>query len=101
MSEEAREPGTINLAFIEDLYAEYLRDSSSVSQDWREYFGRIRDGDKAGQNGFQPTFTRTSVFNPPVPLPATQRLLRTVVEEESTYLQDRVDQLIRAYRICG
>ena len=101
MREEALQPGTINLAFVEELYANYLRNPSSVSADWQEYFGRIRDGDRPGQNGFEPSFPRTSVFNPPIPLPSTQRVFRTAVEEESANLQDRVDQLIRAYRIGG
>jgi 2-oxoglutarate dehydrogenase E1 component len=101
MTEDSLQPGTINLAFLEDLYVNYLRDPASVSSDWQEYFGRIRNGDHAGENGFAPNFSDTSIFNPPVALPSSERGFRTAVEEESTNLQDRVDQLIRAYRICG
>lgn len=101
MNEDVSLPGTINLAFVEDLYASYLRDAASVSADWQDYFGRIRNGDQAAEAGFGPSFPRTSIFNPPAPLAAGQRVSQTAVEEESTSRQDRVDQLIRAYRICG
>jgi 2-oxoglutarate dehydrogenase E1 component len=99
---ELSQPGTINLAFVEDLYASYLRDPSSVSADWQQYFAAIRNGDQIGQNGFEPTFPRSSIFNPPGDVGAATELFpRSAVEEESRHLQDRVDQLIRAYRICG
>jgi 2-oxoglutarate dehydrogenase E1 component len=101
MKEVESQPGSINLAFLEDLYAQYLRDPLSVSADWQEYFGQIRNGDHVGGARLAPDFPETSIFNPPVALPASQRTFRTAVEEESTSLQDRVDQLIRAYRICG
>ncbi|HEV8541404.1 MAG TPA: 2-oxoglutarate dehydrogenase E1 component [Verrucomicrobiae bacterium] len=101
MREEESPPGTMNLAFLEGLYADYLRNPSSVSSDWQEYFSQIRNGDHASEHGFAPDFPRTSVFNPPIALPASERVSRAAVEEESTNLQDRVDQLIRAYRICG
>ena len=97
MKKELAQPGSINLAFLEELYAEYLRDPASVSADWQEYFGGIRNGDQASANGFKPNFAATSIFNPPGSLGRS----RVAVEEESTNLQDRVDQLIRAYRICG
>jgi 2-oxoglutarate dehydrogenase E1 component len=101
MNKEVSQPGTINLAFVEELYASYLRDPSSVSADWQEYFAQIRNGDQFAPNGFEPAFPRTSIFNPPAGNFGTDRLSTTAAEEESRNLQDRVDQLIRAYRICG
>ncbi len=100
MSENVSQLGTLNLAFLEDLYAEYLRDPASVSADWQEYFGSIRNGDQVGPKGFGPDFGESTIFNP-APLPPGERVNRVEVEEETTHLQDRVDQLIRAYRICG
>jgi 2-oxoglutarate dehydrogenase E1 component len=100
VNEKFDQPGSINLAFLEELYAEYLRDPSSLSPDWQEYFGGMRNGDQAGPNGFAPSFSETSIFNPPSARPH-DRAVRMALEEESTNLQDRVDQLIRAYRICG
>jgi 2-oxoglutarate dehydrogenase E1 component len=100
MNKEMSQPGTINLAFVEELYASYLRDPASVSSDWQDYFAQMRNGDSVGPNGFEPTFPRSTIFNPPMP-DANDHNVRMAVEEESTHLQDRVDQLIRAYRICG
>ncbi|MGZ8920990.1 MAG: 2-oxoglutarate dehydrogenase E1 subunit family protein, partial [Limisphaerales bacterium] len=101
MKKEESQPGTINLAFVEDLYASYLRDPLSVTADWQEYFSQIRNGDGAAEALLEPNFPRTSIFNPAGAAPAAEGFRRTEVEEESTHLQDRVDQLIRAYRICG
>ena len=101
MKEDVAQPGSINLAFLEELYAQYLRDPASVSTDWQDYFGSMRNGDQPGKNGFTPNFAETSIFNPPSVRLGSDRIDRTQVEEESVNLQDRVDQLIRAYRICG
>jgi len=126
MNQETPQPGSINLAFLEELYASYLRNPASVAADWQEYFGNLRgpgangsnasngthggngangthgaNGDHPNLAGFTPNFSTTSIFNPPAALPDSQRVFREAVEEETTSLQDRVDQLIRAYRICG
>jgi 2-oxoglutarate dehydrogenase E1 component len=101
VSEQAAQPGSINLAFLEDLYAQYLRDPGSLSPDWQEYFGALRNGDQPLKNGFSPNFAETSIFNPPAARFGAEPVNRLELEEQSTYLQDRVDQLIRAYRICG
>ena len=43
MSETDRLPSSLklnsqSLAFVEEIYADYLRDASSVPPDWRRYF---------------------------------------------------------------
>src|SRR5690606_32079699 len=38
-------PSTMSVAFIEGLYADYLKDPSSVPPDWREYFRRTFEQD--------------------------------------------------------
>ena len=38
MSETERLPNTINLAFVEGLYLDYLKDPLSVPAEWRAYF---------------------------------------------------------------
>jgi 2-oxoglutarate dehydrogenase complex dehydrogenase (E1) component-like enzyme len=30
-----------NLPFVEELYEKFLRDASSVSPEWREYFSQV------------------------------------------------------------
>lgn len=101
MNHDVSQPGSINLAFAEDLFAQYLRDPSLVSEDWREYFKGVQNGDQPSSAGFAPDFPASSIFNPPVSLPSSERVFMAEVEEKSTNLQDRVDQLIRAYRIRG
>ncbi len=100
MNQGSGTPGTINLAFVEGLYKDFLRDPGSVSEDWRDYFGDIVDGDRGRM--LEPNLHRGSLFNPPAALPESARASMTeAVQKEFTHLQDRVDQLIRAYRICG
>jgi 2-oxoglutarate dehydrogenase E1 component len=76
----------LNLAFLERLYADYLRDRSSVSPEWQQYFEAYRNGESTGT---RPAFKRFSIFNPPS------------AETTPSHLQDRVDQLIRSYRSRG
>ncbi|HUJ11517.1 MAG TPA: 2-oxoglutarate dehydrogenase E1 component, partial [Verrucomicrobiae bacterium] len=83
-----RLPGSSNLAFVERLYADYVRNHAAVPEAWRRYFEEVGDGD-----GFRsgPSFRPWSIFNPP--------------EEQATatvsVLQERVDMLIRCYRVRG
>jgi 2-oxoglutarate dehydrogenase E1 component len=98
MNENLPMPGSMNLAFVEGLYEDYLRDPSSVSADWRDYFQQLRNGDQPSR--LRPDFPTTSIFNPAVSLPRSGRAVEAL-EAQSAHLQDRVDQLIRAYRICG
>src|SRR4051812_24945295 len=89
-------PSSSNLAFVEGLYEEFLRDPNSVTEDWREYFREMWDGESARR--VTPEFRQHSIFNPP----ATQSTdARQAWEEKASHLQDRVDQLIRAYRVGG
>jgi 2-oxoglutarate dehydrogenase E1 component len=87
-----------NLGFLEDLYARYLGDPASVSADWRRYFRRL-GGDGAAPPRFEPSFRPASVFNPPAK--ADGRGADGVREPEMALLQDRFDQLVRAYRVRG
>lgn len=138
-------PNPSNLAFVEGLYEDYLKDPQSVSPEWRSYFER-EVGAHHGSLG--PSFSAYSIFNPPAPravnghanghatnghanghatnggglnvaAPPVQELaadLRhppfgsvhpsapTAVATspfDMAIRQDRVDQLIRAYRVRG
>ncbi len=99
-----------SLEFAEALYADYLRDPSSVPTDWRAYFDSEAPLNGVSQVG--PTFTPRSVFNPlpanfVMPGPARAEAPRangapTVTSNEKALaLQDRVDALVRAYRVRG
>ena len=94
---ETKLPNSVSLEFVEALYADYLRDPESVSPDWRQYFQSLSEG-----NGFSkgqsltPAFKPWSIFDPPVSRNGT-----AVEEATGAILQERVDQLIRNYRVRG
>src|SRR5881296_1240246 len=94
---ETKLPNSVSLEFVEALYADYLRDPESVPPDWRQYFQSLSEG-----NGFSkgqsltPAFKPWSIFNPPVSGNGA-----AVEEATGAILQERVDQLIRNYRVRG
>jgi len=89
-------PNPSNLAFIEELYAAYLRDAASVASEWRRYFAGLRgDASVMAPARLGPSFRRTSIFNPPGGNGVGVRPLGPEA------LQDRVDQMVRAYRVRG
>src|SRR5579871_2284719 len=95
---EAKLPNSASLDFVDGMYAEYLKDPQSVSQDWRDYFQAFSDGNgHSGAQALKPSFKPWSVFAPP----STHG--NGAAEEEATtaVLQERVDQLIRNYRVRG
>src|SRR5262245_3995290 len=98
MAEPKRLPSSLNLPFVESLYADFLRDPSSVPTDWRKYFQDLGDGNGTPATGsLFPTLKTHSIFNPPSAgngQPAAEGQTEAV-------LQERVDQLIRDYRVRG
>src|SRR4051812_12576217 len=96
--DKAKLPSSVGLEFVEALYADYLRNAQSVPPDWRQYFQALSEG-----NGFSngknltPSFKPWSIFNPP----GTAGNGNAVEEATGAILQERVDQLIRNYRVRG
>jgi 2-oxoglutarate dehydrogenase E1 component len=135
--------GTANLAFLEDLFEQYLQDPGSVPDDWRAYFealpaagsapehrsGQPEPRPPAAVNGQAPGLPRgpaAKLVTPDgiatghavaiangelklpaapageaMPLPLPPVATGTAGEERVAFLQDRVDQLVRAYRVRG
>ncbi|HEV8342209.1 MAG TPA: 2-oxoglutarate dehydrogenase E1 component [Candidatus Binatia bacterium] len=94
---EKSQVNSLSLAFVEQLYLDYLHDPSSVSADWRRYFEQFSNGDLPDGNvRLGPSFQAFSIFNPP-----GQDGAKDVGEAEVAALQDRVDELIRNYRVRG
>ena len=90
-------PGPHNLAFIEGLYAEFLRDPAAVAPAWQRYFQELRAAE--GGNGhfrLGPSFRPASMFHG-----GPRGQSASLRELEMAARQDRVDQLIRAYRVRG
>ena len=93
-------PNASNLAFVEALYEDYLRDPASVPSDWQQYLAGLGNGElRFPKPRFGPSFRPFSIFNPPSASEggATKRL----VDPEIAALQDRVYLLIRLYRVRG
>ena len=85
MSQRTPLPNPASRAFVEDLYGAFLRDPSSVSSSWRDYFeGLEREGDAQGVGAGPATEGAGS-------LPA----------DAVTGQQDRVTQLVHAYLVRG
>src|ERR1051325_4178889 len=102
MNENYPLPSNLNLAFVEGLYADYLRDPASVPTDWQEYFKQIANGDYVHGNARPgPSFEAASIFNPPAERRFDVETLVPREEGRANTLQDRVSQLIRAYRVRG
>lgn len=76
-------PGIHNVAFADALYADFQRDPASVSPEWRAWFQRL---DRDGQ----------AVDSWPVGAPRADP-----AEVQGFGAQDRVDQLIRVFRMRG
>ncbi len=83
-----------SVAFVEELYEQFLRDASSVSSEWQDYFKQLLNGEARSSNPrFGPKFKPSSIFNP-----ANSGASPTV---SPALIQDRVYQLIRLYRVRG
>jgi 2-oxoglutarate dehydrogenase E1 component len=88
---EVPEPNVLNLGFLESLYSAFQDDPASVSQEWRAYFRQLEDGE-----GEAP---RSGSAAPRSSLLASRNARRDEVRAFGA--QDRVDQLIRVYRMRG
>ncbi|MGH7826297.1 MAG: 2-oxoglutarate dehydrogenase E1 component [Candidatus Binatia bacterium] len=74
---------TANLAYVEELYAAYLKEPSAVPSDWQSYFAKLENSD-----GLRPSVEQNGKEQPiPAPLEST--------------LQDQLNAMIHAYRTFG
>jgi 2-oxoglutarate dehydrogenase E1 component len=87
----------LNLAFAEVLYEDWQRDPLSVPEDWREYFGGLPAMGEPARPG--PSFRPPSLFHPTKDACETCAVIRQ--EADVAARQDRVDQIVRAYRVRG
>ncbi len=86
-------PNSPNLSYVESLYQAYLSDPGSVSDRWRVYFESAESPRFAGSNGVGPSLRPDSIFNPASGASCGAPAV--------PHRQDRVDQLVRAYRVRG
>src|SRR5205085_662451 len=88
---------SVSLEFIEALYQSFLRDPESVPSDWQNYFRGLSDGNGSQPKTLGPSFKPWSIFNPP----ALNGDGVASEEVATALLQERVDLLIRNYRVRG
>ena len=88
--------GTQNLEFAECQMESYLRDRNSVSPDWREYFDELQVVDSGlTPESLQVPFQAESIFRKSTAVRVDPSTTDAIV------LQERLDQLIRSYRVRG
>jgi 2-oxoglutarate dehydrogenase E1 component len=104
-------PDAANLAFVEELYAEYLRDAAAVPEEWRGYFAGLVNGAESPEPRLGPSFRAASIFHPShgtgrgglEMLPGLGRTEASgpLRASDVAALQDRLDRLVRSYRVRG
>jgi 2-oxoglutarate dehydrogenase E1 component len=87
--------GAQSAGFAEELYAEFLRDPALVPPGWRKYFASLQP--RGTDAVLAPSFHAASIFNPLGVAPNGNGQVAAEVASR----QDRVDQLVRAYRVSG
>ena len=95
-----------SLSFLEELYADYLRNPQAVPPDWRKLFDQMHDG---ANDGFRPAaetvFPRRSIFHPSAfpngPMPPGSNQPASASPFDDAALQERVGRLMHAYRVRG
>ena len=100
MQDTDRWPNSLSLEFVEQLYADFLRDPGSVPPDWRTYFETVSQGNGSTRPArIGPSFRSRSIFSPSGPgCPQCPNLRE---DAEIAHIQHRVDQMIRNFRVRG
>src|SRR5687768_17371341 len=86
-----------NLPYAEELYASWVRDPASVSEEWRRLFKATSNGSTSAR--LRPAFRVSSIFQSPAATKARDGSSNEELRQAN--LQDRVNQLIRNYRVRG
>ncbi|MGL5096687.1 MAG: thiamine pyrophosphate-dependent enzyme, partial [Planctomycetia bacterium] len=106
-------PNTLSLPFVESLYAEYLENPDAVDVDWRRYFDQLNPGqERPASLRIGPSFRPASLFHSAPPygdngsngsngLHGVDKEARQQRDQRVALLQDKVDQLLRAFRTFG
>jgi len=100
-------PNTLSLAFLEALYADYIKDPASVPPAYRDYFARVDHDERFSRSPrIGPAFRPSSVFNPQTRVNGHAVISARAPSaangvSEAAVRQDRLDALVRAYRVRG
>ncbi|MEM1353774.1 MAG: 2-oxoglutarate dehydrogenase E1 component [Planctomycetota bacterium] len=95
-----------NLAYVEALFDQYLKDPASVDAEWRRTFASWSAESNGVAVGIGPTFHPRSIFDPAGGAKTNGRVTAAPSRPDPSAidagsLQHRVDLLIRNYRVFG
>ncbi|MEM9368957.1 MAG: thiamine pyrophosphate-dependent enzyme, partial [Planctomycetota bacterium] len=110
-----------SLDYIDDLYVQYVRDPSSVSDTWRQYFEQFMVGTTAPPTAERSSSGKSAASGPTASVGSPSASRQTALANGATEpdqhgstgdqhvdqalwlarIQDRVDQLVREYRVRG
>ncbi len=93
-----------SLDYIDDLYVQYIRDPESVSPGWRKYFEEFSLASRGTQVDNRSSGGQTSSAGTAVAVSAGPDSQARSIRDEALWLaemQDRVDNLVREYRVRG
>jgi 2-oxoglutarate dehydrogenase E1 component len=85
-----------NLTYLEELYAEYLKDPSVVSDNWKSYFDQLDDNGASGKARSSAAFRPLSDRPDHAPKDEADRS-----KAMATTIMDGLRRMIEAYRTAG
>jgi len=96
---KAQKMDSESVDYVERLFEAYRNNASQVSPAWKRYFDKLagEETNGAARAPLRPSFRPRSVFNPP----SVDGKSAAPTQLDAAQLQDRVDQLVRAYRARG
>lgn len=102
-------PNSLSLAFVEEIYSQYLKDKHLVPEDWGEYFERECPAEERPRRVPVWRSSRApagdgpgnGAATQPHPLRGPESNVAVVDPLDHAVRQDRVDQLVRAFRVRG
>ena len=83
------------LVYVEQMQEAYAQDPLSVPADWQHYFRTVV---RSSRPQLGPSFPTASLFHA---VTVTQSTFGSAAAEDAAALQEKVDQLIRNYRLRG
>ncbi len=103
MNQRTSLPNPANLAFVEDMHVAFLRDPTSVSPTWRDYFEELgREGAAQATLRRGPSFLPTPLFDSGRGRPGhAEAVTNPLARDPIAGQQDRVTQLVHAYLVRG
>ncbi|MBX3441552.1 MAG: 2-oxoglutarate dehydrogenase E1 component [Planctomyces sp.] len=95
-----------SLSYVEDLYESFLKSRDAVPAEWAAYFDAMHAGEDANGSvhsawSADPPFPSRSIFNPAGAQAATSRVAPGQQRMDVAATQERLDQLIRNFRVRG